>query len=133
MANEERLSPETQAKLEFELDEATEQPGTSGEVPVPPRTKEVGAFAERRALIAGMFATAVVIGVIASLVVGSWWLLVLALAIHAVGTAVVFILASGLLSETEHASPELAEDLRAEGVTSPDRLLTDLVEERRDQ
>ena len=132
MGDEPTLSPQTKENLEAELAEATEQEGTSDEVPEPPLTKDVGAFAERRALIVGLLMLAIVIGVIASLAVGSWWILVVALAVHGIGTLVVLGLTSGMLSETEHASPELAEELRAEGVNSPDRLLTDLVEERRD-
>ena len=57
--------------------------------------------------------------------------MVLALVLHALGTLVVLLLVSGLLSQSEHASPQLAEDLRADGVSSPDRLLTDLAREQR--
>jgi membrane protein implicated in regulation of membrane protease activity len=42
-----------------------------------------------RMLVIFTFATAVVVGGIASLVVGSWWLLLAAMVLHALGTVLV--------------------------------------------
>ncbi|HEU4701137.1 MAG TPA: hypothetical protein VFS37_01550 [Conexibacter sp.] len=77
-------------------------------------------------LLAVSFAAFVAIGVILSLATGMWWALVVALAVHAVGTLLVATTALRLTTETEHVSPELAARLEAEGVQDPDRAFTEL-------
>jgi hypothetical protein len=77
-------------------------------------------------LLAVSFAAFIVIGVIVSLATGSWWTLVAALAVHAVGTLFVATTALRLTTETEHVSPELAARLEAEGVQDPDRAFMEL-------
>jgi MFS family permease len=131
MDDDPKLSRDTRERLAGELDDITERKGTTDEVPEAPAVKRAGVFAERGALIVSTFFVALIVGVVASAWAGNWWLLVLALVLHAIGTLVVLFLVAGLLSESEHASPELAEQLRADGVSAPDRLLTDLAEERR--
>src|SRR3954471_13767330 len=116
MEAEPELTPETRRRLHAELDDIAETPGTSDEVPSPEPVKKAGIFAQRGALIAGTFFVALVVGIAASAWAGSWFLVLVALAVHAIGTLVVLLFAAGMLSESEHASPELAEDLRSEGV-----------------
>lgn len=74
-------------------------------------------------------ATAIVVGVFLSLVTGSWWALVAAVAIHALATTAVAGGVIRLAALTEHVSPAVAARLEAEGVADPDRVLTRLVEE----
>lgn len=133
MSHERELTDETRHKLASELDEIAPSKGTSDEIPEIPPVERVGGFAERWGLIGGTLLLAIVIGGIVALVVGSWWVLLIALGLHAVGTFGVLALGAGLLSESEHASPELADALREDGVGSPDRLLTDLADQRREQ
>jgi hypothetical protein len=68
-------------------------------------------------------------GAIVSLATGSWWALIAAAAVHAIGTIVVASGAIQLTTETEHASPQTTALLEGEGVADPDRVLSDLVEE----
>ena len=91
-----------------------------------PRGTATSAIARRGPLLAVSFAAFVVIGVIVSLATGSWWALVAALVVHAVGTLIVTTTALRLTTETEHVSPELASRLEAEGVQDPDRAFTEL-------
>jgi hypothetical protein len=71
----------------------------------------------------------VLVGVVASIALGDWWALGAALAVHAVGTAVVVALTLRLTRETEHVSPTLAARLEEEGVGDPDVFFTELVDE----
>ncbi len=82
-----------------------------------------------RLVIIVTFLTAVVVGAIVSLATRSWWALIVALAVHAVGTLLVGAGAIQLTTEVEHASPQVAARLEAEGVRDPDKLLTELVQE----
>jgi hypothetical protein len=86
-------------------------------------------LSDNRIPIAVTFVLAVVVGAIVSLVTGSWWLLAVAILVHGVGTLLVTGLTLGATTETEHASPALAEQLEREGVSDPDRLLTDVAAE----
>jgi hypothetical protein len=91
-----------------------------------PRGSATSAVARRGPLLAVSFAAFVVIGVIASLAAGSWWALVAALVVHAIGTLLVATTALRLTTETEHVSSELAARLEEEGVQDPDRAFTEL-------
>jgi hypothetical protein len=62
-------------------------------------------------------------------VTGQYWAVVVACALHAVGTLVVAAGAIALTTRTEHVSPAVAARLEEEGVGDPDALLSDLVEE----
>jgi hypothetical protein len=66
------------------------------------------------------------VGVIVSLVTGSWWALVAAAGIHAVGTLVVATGAIQLTTEVEHVDPTTAARLEEEGVSDPDRVVSEL-------
>ena len=70
-----------------------------------------------------------VVGFVIWLATGSWWVMVLAVAIDLVA---VLLLASGtirLTTDVEHPSPGLAARLEEEGVADPDAMMTSLVEE----
>jgi len=74
-------------------------------------------------------AAGLTIGAIISLATGSWWALIAAAAVHAIGTIVVASGAIQLATQTEHASPQTTALLEDEGVADPDRVLSDLVED----
>lgn len=86
-------------------------------------------FGANRLLIAMLLLGALVVGAIVVLATGSWWFLLLALAVHALGTLVIVGVILQLTSETEHLSPTAAARLEEEGVADPDALFSDLVEE----
>jgi hypothetical protein len=69
------------------------------------------------------------VGAVIALSTGSWWALVVAVGVHAVGTMVVASGAIQLTTQIEHASPQTTARLEEEGVADPDRVLSDLVEE----
>jgi len=87
------------------------------------------AFSQNRLAILMTFLAALVIGAILSLTSGSWWFLLLALGVHALGTLAMVVLVLALTAETEHLPPALAARLEDEGVEDPDALFTQLVEE----
>jgi hypothetical protein len=80
-------------------------------------------------LVIVTFVAALVIGAIIALVTDQYWAVVLACAVHAVGTLVVTAGAIALTTQTEHMDPTVAARLEEEGVGNPDALLTELVEE----
>ena len=82
-----------------------------------------------RPLLIITFVTAMVVGAIISLVTGSWWALVAAVVVHAIGTFAVAGGAIQLTTQTEHVDPNAAARLEDEGVADPDRRLTKLVDE----
>jgi hypothetical protein len=131
------LSPEANRLLTEELREAvgsdrvrvpagSPQPGADRERP---RSTLTTTLASNRLIVAVTFFAAVVVGVAVSLATGSWWAVVAAVGVHALGTVVVATVAIQLTTETEHASPEVAARLEEEGVADPDRVLSDLVED----
>jgi hypothetical protein len=82
-----------------------------------------------RAVIVISFAALLVVGAILSLVTGSWWAVVVAAGVHAVGMLLVAGVVIQLTTEVEHASPERAARLEEEGVADPDRLLSERLED----
>lgn len=82
-----------------------------------------------RLVIAMTFLGALVVGAILSLATGSWWFLPLAAGVHAIGTMLILGLVLGMTTETEHVSPTAAALLEDEGVSDPDGVFSDLVEE----
>jgi hypothetical protein len=82
-----------------------------------------------RMLVGITFAMLVVVGVIASLATDSWWALVAAVGVHAIGTFLVLSFTLQISSEVEHVSPTTAARLEDEGVGDPDRALSDLIEQ----
>lgn len=86
-------------------------------------------FAANRILIAITFFALVVVGAIVSLSTGSWWAVVVAALVHAIGTFVVLTTLASAARQTEHVSPTATAKLAEEGVADPDARLSDLVEE----
>lgn len=64
-----------------------------------------------------------------ALVTAQYWAVVVALALHAVGTVAVTVGAIALTTETEHVDPTVAARLEEEGVADPDRVLSELVDD----
>lgn len=92
-------------------------------------TPERAALVNTRLVLAVTFFVMLSVGVVWSLATHSWWALVAALGIHAIGTLAVAGAALQIATEVEHVSPDVAARLEDEGVSDPDRVLTDLVEE----
>jgi hypothetical protein len=86
-------------------------------------------FAANRLIIAITFGSLLVVGAIVALATGSWWAVVLAALVHAIGTFVVLTMLGSAVRQTEHASPTATALLAEEGVADPDVRLSDLVEE----
>ncbi len=91
-----------------------------------PRTI-LGVVSESQALIAITLLVALIVGAMIALITGSWWFLLVALALHAIGAVVVVATAFSLASEVEHADPRTAAALEARGVTDPDGALNHAV------
>jgi hypothetical protein len=87
------------------------------------------AFSANRILIAITFFALLVVGAIAALATDSWWAVVVAAVVHAIGTFVVLTTLASAARQTEHVSPTATAALAEEGVADPDALLSDLVEE----
>jgi hypothetical protein len=85
--------------------------------------------ASNRPLIIVTFIGALVVGGIIALVTGQYWAVLVAAALHAIGTLIVAGGALHLTTETEHVSPTVAARLEEEGVADPDRVLSELVED----
>jgi energy-converting hydrogenase Eha subunit C len=131
------LSPRANELLTRELQEAL---GTD-EVVVPkdePRRSRdehathsplAATLASNRPILIVTFLAALVLGGIVALVTGAYWAVVLAAALHAIGTLIVAAGAIHLTTETEHVAPTVAARLEEEGVADPDRVLSELVED----
>lgn len=77
----------------------------------------------RSPIFAVTLAAAVMIGVILSLVVESWWLMGAAVLTHALLSAVVVAIALSLTTQAARPAPEAAAELEREGVDDPEREL----------
>src|SRR5215207_5699131 len=131
------LSPEANRVLTDELRQVVG--GDEAEVPVErshvERERHGGRagfavlVAQHRLVVAMTVLAALVVGAIVSLTTGSWWFLLLALGFHAFGTIVIVTIVLAMTTETEHLSPSAAAHLEDEGVSNPDRVFSDLVEE----
>jgi hypothetical protein len=86
------------------------------------------AFATSRPLIILTGATALTVGVIASLAVGSWWLVAVAMVVHGVLTAVVVGTSMTLVTQVEKPDPNVVSKLAEEGVEDPEAVVNDLIE-----
>ena len=87
------------------------------------------AFSANRILISITFFALLVVGAIAALATDSWWAVVVAAVVHAIGTFVVLTTLASAARQVEHVSPTATAALAEEGVADPDALLSDLVEE----
>jgi hypothetical protein len=131
------LSAEANAALTEELQQAVGAQSVSMPADSPdPATAERAGDSTAKATAVSMrplfiitLLVAVTVGAIIAVSTGSWWALVGALGVHALGTMVVASGSIQLTTQVEHASPETAARLEEEGVADPDRVLSDLVEE----
>jgi hypothetical protein len=89
----------------------------------------VATLSANRTLVIVTFVAAFVLGGIIALVTEQYWAVVLACAVHALGTLLVTAGAIALTTQTEHVDPRVAAQLEEEGVGDPDAVLSDLVEE----
>jgi hypothetical protein len=80
-----------------------------------------------RLILIVTFVAAVVVGGVVALVTEQYWAVVLAAALHAMGTLVVAGGAIELTTNIEHVSPAVAARLEEEGVADPDRVLSELI------
>jgi hypothetical protein len=131
------LSAEANAALTEELQQAigAEQVSMPADAPDPATAERSGdsavtaTVASMRPLFIVTLLAALTVGAVIALSTGSWWALVVAVGVHAVGTMLVASGAIQLTTQIEHASPQTTARLEAEGVADPDRVLSDLVEE----
>jgi hypothetical protein len=131
------LSREANAALTEELQQAVGARSVSMPADAPdPATAERAGKSTAQATAVSMrplfivtLLVALTVGAIVALSTGSWWVLVVALGLHALGTMVVASGAIQLTTQVEHASPQTTARLEEEGVADPDRVLSDLVEE----
>lgn len=131
------LSAEANAALTEELQQAigAEYVSMPADSPDPAAAERSGdsaataTLASTRPLFIVTLLAALTVGAVISLSTGSWWALVVAVGVHAVGTMVVAAGAIQLTTQIEHASPQTTARLEEEGVADPDRVLSDLVEE----
>ena len=87
------------------------------------------AFASSRLLILLTGATALTVGVIASLALGSWWLVAAAMVVHGLLTTVVVGSSMTLFSQVEKPDPNVVTRLEEEGVEDPAPVINNLVEQ----
>jgi hypothetical protein len=131
------LSAEANAALTEELQQAVGAEHVSMPADAPdPATAERSGDSAAKATVVSMrplfivtLLAALTVGAVIALSTGSWWALVVAVGVHALGTMVVAAGAIQLTTQTEHASPQTTARLEEEGVAEPDRVLSDLVEE----
>lgn len=131
------LSPEANRALTDELRQVV----GSDEVEVPAERSHVERerhgdqagvavlLVENRLVATLTLLAALVFGAILSLTTGSWWFLLLALGLDVLGLIAVVVVVLAMTTETEHLSPSAAAHLEDEGVSDPDRVFSDLVEE----
>jgi hypothetical protein len=132
------LSPEAERLLTAELREAigrdrvrvpADRADSIGRVGGAARPSLWAALSANRLVIAITFAVLLIVGVAVALATDSWWAVVAACAVHAVGTLAVVTLALRLSTEVEHVAPETAARLEDEGVPDPDAVVGDLAEQ----
>ena len=131
------LSAEANAALTEELQQAVGAEHVSMPADAPdPATAERSDHSAATATVSSMrplfivtLLAALTVGAVIALTTGSWWALVVAVGVHALGTMVVASGAIQLTTQIEHASPQTTARLEEEGVADPDRVLSDLVEE----
>jgi len=84
---------------------------------------------DNRLALGMIAAAAVVVGAVITLITGSVWFLIGAVAIDVIGVMLVTTLVIRMTGEQEHLSPEAAALLEDEGVDDPDGLFSRLVAE----
>lgn len=131
------LSPKANELLTAELQEAIGAEEVVVPKDVPDRSKErhathssyVATLTANRPILIVTFLVALVLGGVIALVTEQYWAVVVAAALHAIGTLAVTAGAIGLTTQTEHVDPTVAARLEEEGVADPDRVLSELVED----
>src|SRR4051812_1389979 len=131
------LSPEANRLLTEELQQVVGADEVEVPVDSPRRSEQphgdrsllVATLVSNRAIILVTFLAALVVGGIVSLATGAYVAVLVAVALHALGTLLVAAGAMQLTTEGEHVAPETAARLEEEGVGDPDRILNDLVED----
>jgi hypothetical protein len=83
----------------------------------------VGVLSESREVLAITFFLALIVGALIALITGTWWFLIVALVLHAIGTLVVVGTAFTLATRGESPDPRTAAALEARGVRDPDAAL----------
>jgi hypothetical protein len=89
----------------------------------------VATLVANRPILIVTFVVALVLGGVVALTTGQYWAVVVAAALHAVGTLAVATGAIALTTNIEHVDPTVAARLEEEGVADPDRVLSGLVED----
>jgi hypothetical protein len=97
----------------------------------PPRSRFATAISDNELLLGITLAGALVVGIILSLALDSWLFLVLAIAVHAVGTVAVTLLAIWLATSGDRPDPRTVARLEQEGVRNPEQALNDAVRDVR--
>ena len=87
------------------------------------------AFSSSRLLIILTAATALMVGVVASVALGSWWLVAVALVVHGLLTAVVVGAGMTLVTQVEKPDPNVVAKLQDEGVDDPEPVINNLIEQ----
>ncbi len=131
------LSPRANELLTRELQEAIGADEVVVPKDVPDRRGEPHAthsplaatLTSNRPIVIVTFFMALALGGVVTLVTEQYWAVVLAAALHAVGTLAVTAAAIGLTTKTEHVDPTVAARLEEEGVADPDRVLSELVDD----
>ena len=129
------ISAEARATLIGELEDAVGKEAVGqadvdvdraiNERPQPMRS----ALASSRLLIILSGATALTVGVIAALALGSWWLVAVAMVVHGVLTAVVVGSSMTLISQVEKPDPNVVTRLEQQGVEDPEAVINNLIEQ----
>src|SRR5690606_126023 len=91
-----------------------------------PRTV-TAALSQSRILIVAMFFVALIVGVVIGLASGQWWWILVALAVHALGTVVVVSTTLRMTASVESPGPTASAALEEEGIRDPDAALTEAV------
>jgi hypothetical protein len=129
------LSERSEELLTDELREATGRDdvrvraGSEHETTAADHAGPAGGLAGAAMPLGLAFVVLLVVGAVIGLATGSWWALLVALAVHAVGTLVVASGAIRLTTAVENVSPDRAAALQDEGVVDPDHTLGELVSE----
>lgn len=127
--NEQRAGPDAARILDSEVDEAVgrDVPEQVSRAAIE-RRHPLAPLAENKMLAVFTFATAIVVGAVVSLAVGSWWVLAAAVLVHWVGTFLVLALVFALTSERDKPDPVTAARLDDLGVPDSEQRMNDAVE-----
>lgn len=93
------------------------------------RSRFVATLGANRPILIVTLLAALVVGGVVALATGQYWAVVVAAALHAMGTLAVAVGAIGLTTNVEHVDPAVAARLEEEGVADPDRVLSELIED----